>query len=196
MRGEDVDVCALREARVEEDLLECECRLGALLGVLQNDSVAEDQVGHREARDLVVGVVPRHDAQHDADALEAEEALQAVFDLELLVCEPLLGVRRERGGNAARELCLADRLVEGLAHLAVDDGAEFFLALIEQLCCALGEGRTLGDGGLARPLRVGLLSIGERRLDLCCGGGRVLLDGFTGCRVNDGVLEHEQITPL
>ena len=187
---EHVDVGALGEAGVLEQLLERERRLGALRSVLQHDRVAEDEVRHGEAGDLVVGVVPRHDAEDHAGALEAEEGLQAVFDLEHLVGEPLLGVVGEGRGDRARELGLADGLVERLAHLAVDDGAEFVLALVEEFGRALRERRALGDGGGARPLLIGLLRRGEGRLDLLVGGRLVGLHDFLGGRVDHAELGH------
>ena len=65
--GVDVDVGALGVAGVGEDLLHRRRRFGALRSVLEHDGVAQRQVRAGEPGDLVVGVVPRHDAEQHAD---------------------------------------------------------------------------------------------------------------------------------
>ena len=149
MACEYVDVGALREACIKEQLLKCERRFRALRGVLQHDRVAKNQVRHGEASNLVVRVVPRHDAEDHSRALVAEEGLQAVFDLEFFVCEPLLGIIGECRRDSTGELGLADGLLKGLAHLAIDDCTELVLTLNEQLSETLGQRRALGDCRLA-----------------------------------------------
>ena len=58
-----------------EELGERECRLRAVAGVLEQDRVAEHEVGGGDARDLVDRVVPRLDAEQHAERLREEHGL-------------------------------------------------------------------------------------------------------------------------
>ena len=75
--GEEVDVGVGRQAGVGEDRVDREGRLGALRGVLEQDRVADHQVGRGEAGHLVVGEVPRHDPEQRADRLLAHHRAAA-----------------------------------------------------------------------------------------------------------------------
>src|SRR5699024_8115314 len=67
--GVDVDVGVLGQPGRALDLLDRRRGTRADPGVLEDDGVAEQQVGGREAGHLVVGVVPRHHADERADRL-------------------------------------------------------------------------------------------------------------------------------
>src|ERR1019366_4737460 len=64
---EDIDIRVCRKSSVVEDPLHRECRLGTLWRVLEQDSIANHEVGCGEPCDLIVRVVPRHDAQYRAN---------------------------------------------------------------------------------------------------------------------------------
>lgn len=187
VRREDIHVRALRKAGVAIDLFDGERGLRADLGVLEHDGVAEDEVRGREAGDLIVGIVPRHDAEDDADALLANEGTQPVGDLELLVSQPFGGMLGEGLGDVAGERGLADGLVERLAHLAVDYRAQLILALTEEVGRLLGQGGALGQGGGAGPRGVGLSSRGQSLLDLRVRRIRVFANDLACRRIRDSV---------
>ena len=91
--GIHVDVGALGEAGVGEDLLHRGGRLGALRCVLEDDGVAEREVRAREPRDLVVRVVPRHDPDQHADRAAPDQGAALTVDqVDRLVGEELLGI--------------------------------------------------------------------------------------------------------
>ena len=69
----DVLVGALGEAGVVEDLLHRLGRFRALRRVLEQDRVADHQVRAGEAGHLVVGEVPGHDPEQDAEGAAADE---------------------------------------------------------------------------------------------------------------------------
>ena len=64
-----VDVCALRQPGVSEYLFLGEGGFGAVARVLEDDGVTDEQVRAGESCDLIVGIVPRHDSEEDAERL-------------------------------------------------------------------------------------------------------------------------------
>ena len=161
----DVDVGALGIPGVVEDLLHGRRRLGALRSVLEQDGVAQRQVRSREPGDLVVRVVPRHDAEQHADrAAPNERRALAVEKVDGLVGEELLGVVGVVLVDRPAELGLALGLVDRLAHLAVDDLRELFLALIVQLADLADQLGAVGDRRPSRPFAVGLAGRRDRVL--------------------------------
>ena len=159
--GIDVDVGTLGKAGVGEDLLDRGGRLGALRCVLEHDGVAQRQVRAREPRDLVVGVVPRHDPEQHADraAPDQRDAL-TVEQFDRLVGEELLGVVGVVLVDRRAEVDLAERLVERLAHLAVDDLGELVASLGVQPGDLPDQRGPLGQRRLCAPFAVRL---GRRR---------------------------------
>ena len=131
--GEDVHVGAVRGAGVGEDLLHGQRGLGALRGVLEQDRVAVHQVRRGEAGDLVVGEVPRHDAQQHTHALLADQRGAAGCDLQLLIRQELLAVGRvvavDRDGDVDFLAGLEDRL----AHFAGDDRGQLVAAFLVEV---------------------------------------------------------------
>lgn len=71
--GVHVDVGPGGETGVDEDLLHRRSRLRALWGVLQDDGVADGEVRSGEPGDLVVGEVPRHDAEQRTVGAAADQ---------------------------------------------------------------------------------------------------------------------------
>ena len=132
--GVDVDVGAVGEAGVTEDLLERLCRLGALRGVLEHDGVADDQVGAGEPGDLVVGVVPRHDPEQRPErAAPHHRGALALEELDRLLGHEPLGVVGVVLVDGGAEVDLAERVLVGLAHLPLDDLGELLTTLGVQL---------------------------------------------------------------
>ena len=115
VRGVDVHVGALGEAGVEEDLLDRGGRLGALLGVLQQDRVADDEVRAGEAGDLVVREVPRHDAEQHAERRAADEG-RALAGEQLRSARP--SGSRPRGRRSTRRSRRRSRPRRGPARSA------------------------------------------------------------------------------
>src|SRR5207244_6244043 len=128
---EDVDVYAVRHARVLHDLRDRQGRGRAVFRVLEYDGVADDQVGRREPGHLVVRVVPRHHAEYRADGPVLDPC--GVVAGQRFVGEEagaVVGVVVEDGGA---ELGLADGLRGPLAHLLGDQRGQVGGALGEQL---------------------------------------------------------------
>ena len=148
----DVDVRVLRHAGVVEDLLHRRGRLGALRRVLEQDRVADHQVRAGEARHLVVGVVPRHDPEQQADRAAAHERRAlAVEQLDRLVGHDLRRVVGVVLVDRGAEVDLAEGLLDRLAHLARDDLRELLAALGVQLRDAGDDLRALLDARAAPP---------------------------------------------
>ena len=188
VRGVDVDVGARREAGVEEDALDGGGRLGALLGVLQEDRVADDEVRSGEAGDLVVREVPRHDAEEHAQRRAADERRAVAGEQrDRLVLEEVGRVVGVVAVDVAGEVDLAEGLLDRLAHLAHDDLGELLAALDVQLADAADEGRALLDGGGLRPRAVGLVGRGDGGVELGVGDGRERLDRLAGGGVGHGI---------
>ncbi len=189
VRGVDVHVGAGREARVEEDLLDRGGGLGAQLGVLEQDRVADHEVRAGEASDLVVREVPRHDAEQHPERRAADDRRAiAREELDRLVLEE---VRRVVGVvlvDRRGEVGLAERLRDRLAHLAHDELRQLLAALGVQFADAADEGRALLDRGRLRPGAVRLVGRGDRGLELGVGDGVVGLDRLAGGGVGYGIV--------
>ena len=187
----DVDVGVRREPGLLEDLLHRRRRLRALRRVLEQDRVADDQVGAGEARDLVVGVVPGHDPEQDADRAAAHERRAlAVEEVDRLVGEQLLGVVGVELVDRGAELDLADRLLDRLAHLAHDDLAEPVLLLVVQLGHAPDQLRALLHRRRPRPRPVRRVRAADRVAQRVVRDRRVGLDRLPGRRVDHRILAH------
>ena len=150
-----VRVHALGEPGVPIDLLDRGRRLGALRRVLEQDRVADHDVRRREAGDLVVREVPRHDAEQHAERRPADDGGALAQDVDRLVARDLLGVVGVVLGDVGGEVDLAERGRERLAHLAHDDRGELVAALAVQLGDAAEQRRALGDAGCCAPALTG-----------------------------------------
>ena len=194
--GIHVDVGALGIAGIGEDLLNRGGRLGALRCVLEDDGVAQRQVRAREPRDLIVGIVPRHDPDQHADRAAADQraALTTIRQFDGLVGEELLGVVGVVLVDRGAEVDLTERLVERFAHLALDDLGELVASLGVQLGDLLDQRGPLGQRRCARPFAVRLGRRRQRLLHLFVGRGRVLLHHIPGRGVDHCVQTH--VTPL
>ena len=168
--GEDVRVHALGHAGVLHDLRDRQGRGGAVLRVLDDDGVADDQGGGGEPGHLVIRVVPRHHAEHRADR-------QVLHPRGIMAGQRPVGEQRgavvdvvlEDGGA---ELGLTDGLRGPLAHLLGDQRGQVGGALGEQLGDPLDDRGALGDrpplpfrerlgGGAERALDLGVRGVGE-----------------------------------
>ena len=189
--GVDVRVRAGREARLVVDPLDRRRRLRALGRMLQQDRVADDEVRTGEPGHLVVRVVPRHDPEQDADGAPADECRSlAVRQRDRLVGEEARGLRRVVLVDRGAEVHLAERLLDGLAHLPHDDVRELLAALHMQLADTPNERRALLGRRRARPLAMG--AVGRRDGVRECGVAdrRVLLDPLARRRIGHCVLAH------
>ena len=193
--GIDVDVGALGIAGVGEDLLNRGGRLGALRRMLENDGVAEREIGAREPRDLIVGVVPRHDPDQHADRAAADQGAALTAEkVDGLVGEELLGVVGVVLVDRGAEVDLTQRLVERFAHLALDDLGQLLASFGVQLGDLLDQRSPLGQRRRAPPFAVRLGRRRQRLLHLFVGRGRVLLHHIPGRGVDHCVQTH--VTPL
>ena len=190
--GEHVDVGVFRQAGVVEDLLHRQRRLRALRCVLQNDRVADHQVRGREPGDLVVGEVPRHDAEQRADRLLADQRRAPGPRAE----RGVLQQRRALVGvvlvDADHQHDLALGLPDGLAHLPGDQRGQLVAPLLVQLGHPQQD---LGPLVLGRgpPGLVGAIGALQDLLDLGVGGGVEFPLGLVRGRVDDLVLAHADV---
>src|SRR3954451_21214120 len=116
---EDVGVDALGGAGVAEQLLQRERALRVQLGVLEQDGVAQNQVGSGHTDHLVEGIVPRLDRQDDAERLVHDDGL-ALHHVDAPGFQEPRAVRGVVLEDRRREHDLAGRLLEALAHLSGD----------------------------------------------------------------------------
>ena len=189
--GVDVDIGAFGEAGVVEDLLDRRSRLGTLRCVLQQHRVADAQIWPREPRHLVVGEVPRHDPQQDAERRPPDHRVAlSVEQRDRLVGQQILGVVGVVLVDRGAELDLADGVLDRLAHLADDDLGELALALGVQLRDPSDQRGPFGDGRRARPAHRSRRGGCDGGLNLGVGGGRVFLDDLTGRRVGHCIIGH------
>ena len=131
--------------------------------MLEDDGVPDQEVRTGEAGDLVVGEVPRHDPEQHAEGAATDQRRSVAGEqLDRLIRHQLLGVVRVEGVDVAREVDLAERLLERLAHLADDDLSELLTPLDVQLSDAAHKGGTLGDARRGRPGPVGFVGTTDR----------------------------------
>jgi hypothetical protein len=144
---EHVGVHPLGGARVAEELLEGQRGLRAAAGVLEQDRVAEHQVGPDEPDDLVGGVVPGLHAQQHAERVAAQDGVAGVGRQRPRRREArtLVAVVAQ---DARGEVDLLLRLTDQLPHLERRQVGEQLAALGEQLAGATDDGGPL----LERPL--------------------------------------------
>src|ERR1700746_2536116 len=101
MGREEVDVYAVRYARILHDLRDRQGRGRAVFRVLEYDGVADDQVRRGKPGHLVIRVVPGHHTEYRAD-------------------RPVL----EASGVMARQRLVRDELGAVICVVAEDVGAE------------------------------------------------------------------------
>jgi hypothetical protein len=151
--------------------------------VLEQDGVAEHQVGRDEAGHLVDREVPRHHAEQRADRLLGDHGA-AALDRQRLVGEQrraLLGVVLEDVDDDAD---LAPALVDPFAHLQRHDRRQFVGPLGEQLRSP-GDDRGAFGHRPPPPGREPGVHPPDRGPDLLVAGVLDLLDQFTRRRVCD-----------
>ena len=149
------------------------------------------EVRRGEPGHLVVREVPRHDAQQHAERRPADDRGALAEDVDRLILHDLLGVVGVVLGDVGREVDLADRGRQRLAHLAHDDRAQLVAALAVQFGDAADQRRAIGDAGGARPARgrgirrrERLLELGIRREGV--GGQGLARGGIDDCVVTHG----------
>ena len=155
--GEDVAVRPAEQSGVVEDLLDRQRRFRALRRVFEDDGVADHQVGGGETGYLVVGEVPRHDAEQRADGFLAYHRRTPTARGQWGVLQELRGVLGVVAVDGRDQLDLTFRLPGGLAHLAGDqrgqrvDAFEVQLGHPDQDRSALGLRRLPPGRGTPRP---------------------------------------------
>ena len=127
--------------------------------VLQDQGVAKQQVRRCPAGDLVVGEIPRHNAQNHAQGLLAHPGLLRALLGKLLICHELVGMLGVPGENVRNDVDLCLGPTGQLAHLAPDVFSQLLLVLLEQLRGLPQDVRALRDRSLT-PL-------------LACSGGAI-----------------------
>ena len=159
--------------------------------MLEQDRVADDQVGPGEPRHLVVGVIPRHDPEDQpVGAAAHQRGALALQQVDRLIGQQLLGVVGVVLVDSGREVDLAQRLLDRLAHLADDDLGQL-LALGGVDLGHLADHRcAVSDGGGRRPLLVARVRATDGVLEITVGDRRVLLDRLAGRRVHNCVVSH------
>lgn len=138
-----------------EQLFEGERRLWAEFGVLEQHRVADDEVGRSKTHDLIQRVVPRLDAEQDAQrrVQHGGFTLRHRDGLGFEEARALLAVVVEDAGGE-RDFALG--LAQQLAHFERDQAGKFISALEHQLGGAAHDRGPLRHRALA-PLAVGLV---------------------------------------
>ena len=191
VRRVDVDVRVRGEAGVVVDRLDRGGRLRALRRVLEQDRVADDEVRAGEARDLVVGEVPRHDPEEHADGAAADERGAVAVGERRSARRPAGWSRCRRSSRRCRRRSRSHRgPARRLAHLAGDDLRERVATLRVELADAPDEGGALLDRRRARPLAVRPIGGRDRVHELRVADRRVGLAALAGCRVDHRVVAH------
>jgi hypothetical protein len=191
VRRVDVDVRVGGDTRGMEDVLHRSRRLRALRRVLEEDRVADHQVRARKARDLIVGVVPWHDPEQQADRATADDRRAvALQQLDRLVLEQVGRVVGVVLVDRRGEVDLATGLLDRLAHLADNDLRQPLTALRVQLGDAADHCRALLDGRSPPPGLVGLVGAADGRLQGVVRDRVVLLERLARRRVDDRVVGH------
>ena len=184
--GVDVDVRAFGQACLDEDLFHDLCRAGALRGVLEQDGVAQGQVRGGEAGDLVVGEVPRHDAQQRADGLAADHGGGVLGSAQWFVGHEGFGVVSEVLVDHRAQLDFALAFGHGFAHFELDDFGELFGAFGVDLGHAGQQCGALGYRGPAPLVECRRRTV-EGGEDLGVGGGGEFFGDLAGRRVGDAI---------
>ena len=187
--GEHVRVDAIGQPRLAEHPLDSEGGLRAIARVLEQDRVAQDQVRGREPCHLVIGVVPRHDTDQDADRFGLHDGGAGAGDVEHLVREELLGAVRIIVVDVRDEIDLATRLDDGLAHLERDERSQFFPLFAVERGDALDQGDPLLQPAIP-PLRIGFRGAIESLPCLLVGDLGELGQLLAGCRIHCRVDTH------
>ncbi len=139
-------------------------------------------------RDLVVGVVPRHDPEQRADRRLSDDRPATGGGGDRLVGQQGRALVGVVAVDLDDELDLADRLGGGLAHLPGDQRGERGDALRVEVGDPVQRGGPIGDGGPAPAAERALRPL-DRGDDLGVGRSREgALDG-TGGGVDDLVLD-------
>jgi hypothetical protein len=128
--GIHVDVGPIGKPCLEEQRMKGGCRLWALRCVLHQDRVSHRQVGGCEPTNLVVRVVPRHDAQDRSEGAAPDQRRAGpTDDFDMLVLKERRGVVGVVGVDPRSEVDLGQRLRVGLACLPDDDPREVLMLL-------------------------------------------------------------------
>ena len=182
-----VGVQALRCASLVEDLLNRLGRARADFRVLDHDYVAGHDRRRREAGDLVVREVPRHDAHDHAEGNLAHHGGAAALVRDFLVGTELRAVVGVVIENFNDVVDLAVAFFDGLTHLLGDNAGKLVPLVVEkrgdlaQHLCALLE-------ALLAPLLKGVVGGGQRLFELVVGDEVVGLGDFVGLWVLYSVL--------
>ena len=147
--GEHVLIHPGGSARGVDDLGDPQRLLRAVAGVFEQDRVAQQQVRRHEPSGLIVGEVPRHDAQQRPDRSGSHQRPPGAGDVELLVGKKLWA----RGGvvlvDRGRQLHLRLRLGDRLAHLERRQLGQLARVLTVQVGHPRQQRRAVGQIGAA-----------------------------------------------
>ena len=167
MGDQQVGVRARWRTGLQPQLLESDGALRNAARVLHHHDIARHQVGRGKARKLVVGKVPRLDAE--------EHAERAAFDpgfartrLEVLWCEEALGVLGVVVDDVRAERHFAAGLFDELAHLERHRASELVHARAHDGGGFCDHDRSLGERRVPPGLEAGRGGF-KRRLELLVG---------------------------
>src|ERR1035441_6332543 len=167
MRDQQVGVRTHRSTRFKPQLLKSDGALRNTPCVLHHDDIARHQVGRGKTRELVVGKVPRLDAEQHAE--------RATFDLsfartrlEVLWCEEALGVLGIVVEDVRAEHHLAPGLGDELTHLERHGASKLVDAGAHDSGGLCDHGRPPGESRVPPVLEAGRC-VSKRRLKLVVG---------------------------
>ena len=159
--------------------------------MLEKNRVAGCKVRGCKTRDLVVGKVPRHDAQEHADRGSTHDsATTATEQLDRFVRQEALRVVCVVAVDHGAELHLAACFLERLAHLADDDLREFVDSLVVQVCDAVEVLCPFRNRRVAAPVPVRSSRFIDGDRDLRVGRRWILPQDGAGPWVSDAVDGH------
>ncbi len=157
--------------------------------MLQDDRVAECDVGRGETGHLVVREVPRHDAHEGSDGFGADHSPAGSLDVQGLFAEEAFGIVRVVVIDGGDEGNLSFGFRRRLAYFEGQQGGQFVGAFAVQFGHPGEDGSSFGkrDGAPFAVFREGTL---EYILYVLVAEGWELGNAFSGCRVGGCIVAH------
>ena len=178
---QQIGIEADRRARLGQHLFERDRALRHDPGMFHHHRIARHQMRAGDAGKLVIGEIPRLDAEDHADRAALHMRF-AIGRVERDGREEALRILGVIGHDPRAELDFAPRLADALAHLGGHDAGEFVGARVEDFAGSRDDLRAVRIGGVAPCLEAG---VGRRDLGLELLISDILkgLDKFSGGRI-------------
>jgi hypothetical protein len=146
MRDQQIGIKPGGRAGILPQLLECDRALRDAACVFDHQHVAGHQMRSSDTGELIVGEVPRLDAENHADRAALHMCI-ADAGMELLRLQEAFGVLCVIGEDVGAEFHFAPRLADALAHLQRHGVGERFGAVVQNCARTGDDGGALGVAG-------------------------------------------------